>query len=73
VRFLAVLELFKQGVIELEQTANFSDLVVLPLSPDERVDLDLASIADLDGEGLDTRPEPEPDRYQPDQADPAQV
>jgi segregation and condensation protein A len=73
VRFLAVLELFKQGVIELEQTANFSDLVVLPLSADERVELDLASIADLDGEALDTRPEPEPDRYQPDQADPAQV
>src|SRR5690349_2963272 len=38
VRFLAVLELFKQGVIELEQTVNFGDLVVLPLSPDERVE-----------------------------------
>jgi len=73
VRFLAVLELFKQGVIELEQAANFSDLVVRPLSPDERVELDLASIADLDGEALDARPEPEPDRYQPDRADPAQV
>jgi segregation and condensation protein A len=56
VRFLAVLELFKQGVIELEQTANFGDLLVLPLSPDERVDLDLASIADLDGETLPVEP-----------------
>jgi segregation and condensation protein A len=59
VRFLAVLELFKQGVIELEQTANFSDLVVLPLSPEDRVELDLDSIADLDGESLATRPDPD--------------
>jgi segregation and condensation protein A len=57
VRFLAVLELFKQGVIELEQAASFGDLVVLPLSPDERVELDLASIADLDGESLPTAPD----------------
>jgi segregation and condensation protein A len=55
VRFLAVLELFKQGVIELEQAASFGDLVVLPLSPEERVELDLASIADLDGEPLPDR------------------
>jgi segregation and condensation protein A len=59
VRFLAVLELFKQGVIELEQATNFADLLVLPLSPDERVDLDLASIADLDGEPLPARPDPD--------------
>ena len=59
VRFLAVLELFKQGVIELEQTANFGDLVVLPLSPDERVELDLESIADLDGEARPARSEPD--------------
>jgi len=56
VRFLAVLELFKQGVIELEQTANFGDLLVLPLSPEDRVDLDLESIADLDGETLPVEP-----------------
>ena len=55
VRFLAVLELFKQGVIELEQAGSFADLVVLPLSPEERVGLDLASIADLDGEPLPDR------------------
>ena len=59
VRFLAVLELFKQGVVELDQAANFADLLVLPLSPDERVDLDLASIADLDGEAVPARPEPD--------------
>jgi len=57
VRFLAVLELFKQGVVELDQTANFADLLVLPLSPDERVDLDLASIADFDGEPLPVEPD----------------
>jgi len=49
VRFLAVLELFKQGVIDLEQSASFADLIILPLAPGERVELDLASIADLDG------------------------
>ena len=50
VRFLAVLELYKQGVIDLEQAGSFTDLVVLPLAPGERVELDLLSIADLDGE-----------------------
>src|SRR5262249_62845 len=33
VRFLAVLELFKQGVIDLEQVSTFGDLVVRPLAP----------------------------------------
>jgi segregation and condensation protein A len=46
VRFLAVLELFKQGIVDLEQTGNFAELVVRPLAPDERVALDLASIED---------------------------
>ena len=49
VRFLAVLELFKQGVIDLEQSESFADLIVLPLAPGERIELDLTSIADLDG------------------------
>ena len=53
VRFLAVLELFKQGVIDLEQSESFADLIVLPLAPGERVELDLMSIADLDGEPID--------------------
>jgi len=52
VRFLAVLELFKQGVIDLEQSGSFSELFVFPLTPGARVHLDLDSIADLDGEPL---------------------
>jgi segregation and condensation protein A len=52
VRFLAVLELYKQGVIDLEQSESFSDLIVVPLAPGERVELDLTSIADLDGEPI---------------------
>ena len=52
VRFLAVLELYKQGVIDLEQAESFGDLVVMPLAPGERVELDLMSIADLDGEPI---------------------
>ena len=51
-RFLAVLELYKQGVIDLEQAGSFTDLVVLPLAPGERVELDLMSIADIDGEPI---------------------
>jgi segregation and condensation protein A len=52
VRFLAILELFKQGVIDLEQSESFADLIVLPLAPGERVELDLMSIADLDGDAV---------------------
>ncbi|GIU87830.1 MAG: hypothetical protein KatS3mg009_2345 [Acidimicrobiia bacterium] len=44
VRFLAVLELFKQGVVDLEQPETFAELVVRPLAPGERVALDLASL-----------------------------
>ena len=74
VRFLAVLELFKQGVIDVEQTDSFSELLVLPLAPGERIDLDLVSIADLDGEpvvltGAGTGDAPdlvEPDLVEPD-------
>lgn len=36
VRFLAVLELFKQGQVELEQTATFGTLMVRRLDDDER-------------------------------------
>jgi segregation and condensation protein A len=46
VRFLAVLELFKQGIVDLEQAGNFAELIVRPLAPGERVSLDLASIED---------------------------
>ncbi len=41
-----VLELFKQGVIDLEQSESFADLIVRPLARGERVELDLASIDD---------------------------
>src|SRR4051794_37580368 len=58
VRFLAVLELFKQGVVDLEQAGNFAELIVRPLAEGERVALDLASIEDWDDEDLDvTTPE----------------
>jgi segregation and condensation protein A len=46
VRFLAVLELFKQGIVDLEQAENFAELVVRPLAAGERATLDLASIED---------------------------
>jgi segregation and condensation protein A len=44
VRFLAVLELFKQGIVDLEQVERFGELVVRPLAPGERVALDLSSL-----------------------------
>jgi segregation and condensation protein A len=45
VRFLAVLELYKQGVIDLVQFTNFGDLTVRRLRPGE-VALDAASLDD---------------------------
>lgn len=47
VRFLAVLELFKQGVIDLEQVENFGTLSLRRLAGGE-TGLDQASIADWD-------------------------
>ncbi len=46
VRFLAVLELFKQGVVDLEQAQSFSTLVIRRLDPGDM--LDALSIADWD-------------------------
>jgi segregation and condensation protein A len=46
VSFLAVLELFKQGVVDLDQTVNFGELAVRRLRGGEA--LDVASIADWD-------------------------
>lgn len=46
VRFLACLELFKQGVIDLEQPVNFAELVVRPLEPGERAAVDLGALDD---------------------------
>jgi segregation and condensation protein A len=49
VRFLAVLELYKQGVVDLEQVATFADLSVRRLTTGEA--LDALSIADWDSPG----------------------
>ena len=51
-RFLAVLELFKQGQIDLTQVETFGDLTVRRLDEGERA-LDLSSIDDWE----DTIPE----------------
>ncbi len=47
VRFLAVLEMFKQGLVDLAQTETFGDLVVRRLSENER-SIDLVSLDDWD-------------------------
>jgi segregation and condensation protein A len=46
VRFLAVLELFKQGIVDLEQPDTFAALVVRPLAPGERASIDLTALDD---------------------------
>jgi segregation and condensation protein A len=64
VRFLAVLELFKQGVVDLEQFETFGELTVRPLAAGERVALDLSSLEEWGDEPLaprGTQPESEPD------------
>jgi segregation and condensation protein A len=53
VRFLACLELYKQGVVELEQIENFADLHVSRLAEGEITDLDAASLADWGDEGIE--------------------
>jgi segregation and condensation protein A len=52
VRFLACLELFKQGVVDLAQTETFGDLVVRRLTDGER------AIEDIDLEEWDEAPMP---------------
>jgi segregation and condensation protein A len=54
VRFLAVLELFKQGVVDLEQFESFGELTVRPLAAGERVALDLSSLEEWGDEPLVT-------------------
>ena len=56
VRFLAVLELFKQGVVDLEQAEQFGSIVVRPLAPGERVALDLASLEEWGDEPSERAP-----------------
>lgn len=53
VRFLACLELYKQGVVELEQVENFADLHVSRLAEGEATDLDAASLADWGDEAVE--------------------
>ncbi len=55
VRFLAVLELFKQGVVDLEQVESFGDLMVRPLAAGERVALDLSSLEEWGDEISESR------------------
>jgi segregation and condensation protein A len=62
VRFLAVLELFKQGVVDLEQPNSFGELIVRPLAVGERVALDVASLAEW---GDDEPDSPQPARTTP--------
>ena len=54
VRFLAVLELYKQGIVDLDQTGTFGDLTVRRLRDDET--LDQASIADWDTPSAEPAP-----------------
>ena len=56
VRFLAVLELFKQGVVDLEQIESFGELRVRPLAAGERVALDLSSLEEWGDEPVEVRP-----------------
>ncbi len=46
VRFLACLELFKQGLVDLEQVENFDELRVRALAPGETAEIDLDSLAE---------------------------
>jgi segregation and condensation protein A len=46
VRFLACLELFKQGMVDLDQCENFGELQVRMLAPGETAELDLESLAE---------------------------
>ena len=55
VRFLAVLELFKQGIVDLDQPENFGELIVRPLAEGERVALDLSSLEEWGDDEVDTR------------------
>jgi segregation and condensation protein A len=52
VRFLAVLELYKQGVVDLTQFTNFGELLVRRL-PDGETAIDALSVADWDEPGVE--------------------
>jgi segregation and condensation protein A len=61
VRFLAILELYKQGVVDLEQFDTFGDLRVRRLHERETA-LDAASLAEWDEPESDRAGEPEAER-----------
>jgi segregation and condensation protein A len=50
VRFLAVLELYKQGMVDITQFSNFGELMVRRLQDGESA-LDLASLDDWEDDG----------------------
>jgi segregation and condensation protein A len=52
VRFLAVLELYKQGIVDLTQFTNFGELLIRRLQAGESA-LDVASLADWDDAAVD--------------------
>ena len=52
VRFLACLELYKQGLVDLEQVSTFSELLVRPLAIGERADVDLVLAGEWDDEPM---------------------
>ena len=65
VRFLAILELYKQGVVDIEQLTNFGDLRIRRLVHGEAA-LDAASIADWDDPVTPTRAALDDDDDDPD-------
>ena len=60
VRFLAILELFKQGLVELDQASNFATLTVRRLGEGEQIDP--ASLVDWDDPEQGDPARDEPDR-----------
>jgi segregation and condensation protein A len=59
VRFLACLELYKQGLVDLEQTTTFGELLVRPLALGERADVDLIVAGEWDDDVV-AIPTPQP-------------
>jgi segregation and condensation protein A len=63
VRFLAILELYKQGVVDLSQFTNFGELLVRRLRPGE-VALDSSSLDDWNDEPVTESPSEFPSDYE---------
>jgi segregation and condensation protein A len=59
VRFLACLELYKQGLVDLEQATTFGELLVRPLALGERADVDLIVAGEWDDDVVSI-PTPQP-------------